>query len=82
MINNYNSQATPSLPIMEKGFEGHPINLDDLIEEFTFITTSINAGQLDPNDPVVRTRIGDLQKKIIHLKNAYNQAANMGMIQR
>lgn len=81
MINSYNSQA-PALPTREAQMTGQPISLESLMNEFTFITTSINNGTLSASDPEVQVRITELQNKITELQGVYHYAAGMGMIQR
>lgn len=82
MINNYKQQAAPALPTREAQMTGQPISLESLMEEFTFVTTSIANGTLSPNDPVVQARIAELQGKITEMQGVYHYAAAMGMIQR
>lgn len=80
MINGYNAQT--QLPSREAKMTGQPVSLESVMNEFTFITTSINAGLLSAKDPAVQKRIRELQHDITHLQDAYHQAANMGLIQR
>lgn len=81
MINDYNPQAT-SLPTREAQMTGQPISLESLMEEFTFITTSISNGTLSPNDPTVQVRIAEMQSKITELQGVYQHANAMGMLPR
>ena len=67
MINGYNTQ----LPSREAKMTGQPVSLESVMNEFTFITTSINAGYLSAKDPAVQKRIRELQHDITHLQNAY-----------
>lgn len=78
MINGYNTQ----LPAREAKMAGQSVSLETVMNEFTFITTSINTGLLSPKDPSVQKRIRELQDDITRLQDVYHQAANMGLIQR
>ncbi len=80
MINDYNPQVT--LPTREAQMTGQPISLESLMNEFSFITTSITNGTLSPNDPEVQARITELQGKITELQGVYQQANAMGMLPR
>lgn len=77
MINDYNP-----LPTREAQMTGQPISLESLMNEFSFITTSITNGTLSPNDPEVQVRITELQDKITELQGVYHHANAMGMLPR
>lgn len=82
MINDYNPQVGPTLPTREAQMTGQPISLESLMNEFSFITTSITNGTLSPNDPEVQVRIAELQGKITELQGVYQHANAMGMLPR